>query len=239
MSTQPSRVARLALLHVAIFILVPSTAPSDPMDTHRMADAPDAGELILLEDLVEWIQEDSSPAGAHGSLREAIRERPTSFGLFRSFHEEEMLSGQLAEVPFGNAIRRVAARHGVDGLLVASIVEVESRFDPRAVSRRGAIGLMQVMPATAGIPEHEGLFEPELNLDAGTRYLRHLLERYDGDLELALAAYNAGPSNVRRYGGLPPFRETRAYVEKVLGLYVTHHQQVWRGNASTEYLVSG
>lgn len=110
----------------------------------------------------------------------------------------------------------VAVRHGVDHRLVEALVEVESGFDPGARSARGAVGLMQLMPELA---RHYGVtdpFDPSQNLEAGVRHLRALLLRYGSDLELALAAYNAGESAVERYGGVPPFAETSEYVRRVL-----------------------
>jgi len=119
--------------------------------------------------------------------------------------------------PYGNLIQAAAERHGVNAALVAALVRAESAFDPYALSHKGARGLMQLMPATAqrfGVLEHQ-MFEPERNLEAGTRYLRWLLDRYDGDVVRALAAYNAGEGTVDRYGGVPPFRETRDYIRRI------------------------
>jgi len=119
--------------------------------------------------------------------------------------------------PYGDLIRAAAERHGVNAALVAALVRAESAFDPYALSHKGARGLMQLMPATAqrfGVLEHQ-MFEPERNLEAGTRYLRWLLDRYDGDVVRALAAYNAGEGTVDRYGGVPPFRETRDYIRRI------------------------
>jgi soluble lytic murein transglycosylase-like protein len=114
-------------------------------------------------------------------------------------------------------IHAAAERHGVNAGLVAALVRAESAFDPYAVSHKGARGLMQLMPATAkrfGVREHQ-IFEPDRNLEAGTRYLRWLLDRFDGDVVRALAAYNAGEGTVERYGGVPPFRETRDYIRRI------------------------
>jgi soluble lytic murein transglycosylase-like protein len=142
----------------------------------------------------------------------------------------------VASLPFGDDIRRASIRHGVDALLLAAVIEVESRFRPEAVSHRGAVGLMQILPATAGLSAEE-LANPSANVDRGARYLHRLLERFGGDLELALAAYNAGPTNVRRYGGVPPFAETNAYVEKVLRVYVEHHRAVWQASEEADLLL--
>ncbi len=230
-----SRVALLAALHFLILCLSPSTTTSNSMAIETlMADAPSATEIALFEELVEWIA-DEEPI-AEVPLRRTIRARAASFDVFRSYLDDDTRHERLASVPFGELIRNSAQNHGVDALLVAAIIEIESSFDPCAISRRGAVGLMQVMPATAGSTALESLSDPTRNIDIGTGYLRYLLDLYEGDLELALAAYNAGPANVRRYGGLPPFRETQRYVEKVLGVYVDHHQQVWRTSSTSETL---
>jgi soluble lytic murein transglycosylase-like protein len=130
----------------------------------------------------------------------------------------------LSRVPYGEAILQVASRHQIDGFLIAALIEVESAFTPSAVSPRGAVGLMQVMPDTGLDFGVEDLTDPQHNLEVGTRYLGQLLDFFAGDVELALAAYNAGPATVLRYRGVPPYRETREYVERVLQTYVGHHR---------------
>jgi soluble lytic murein transglycosylase-like protein len=114
---------------------------------------------------------------------------------------------------------RIARKHGLDPALVLAVAGVESAFQPRAVSPKGAQGLMQLMPGTARELGVVDAFDPAQNLDGGVRYLRALLERYSGDLRLALAAYNAGAGAVKKHGGVPPYRETRSYVEKVMKRY--------------------
>jgi hypothetical protein len=118
--------------------------------------------------------------------------------------------------PFGDLIRAAAERHGVEEALINSVIAAESNFNPRAVSRKNARGLMQLMPATATRFAVTDVFDPAQNIDAGTRYLKELLDRYQFDMTLALAAYNAGPERVAQYRGVPPFAETRAYVRRVL-----------------------
>ena len=112
-----------------------------------------------------------------------------------------------------------AHRQQLDPKLVRAVVQVESAFRPWAESHKGAMGLMQLMPDTARVLSVQDPWDPNENLRGGTVYLRHLLDRFGGQLELALAGYNAGPENVQKYGGIPPFEETRSYVEKVLRIY--------------------
>ncbi|MFZ1908270.1 MAG: lytic transglycosylase domain-containing protein [Burkholderiales bacterium] len=120
------------------------------------------------------------------------------------------------KLPRDAQIRRAAERHGVDPLLVHAVVRAESGYDPRAVSRKGAAGLMQLMPETARRYGVTDRFDPATNLDAGVRHLRHLLRLFGGNLSLALAAYNAGEEPVLRAGGrIPDYRETAEYVRRV------------------------
>jgi len=130
----------------------------------------------------------------------------------------------VRDLPYGEEIAVAAQRHGVDALLVASVIEAESSFRPDAVSPKGALGLMQVMPFH--LEDGDELLDPEENLEVGASYLSSLLVRYDGDLALGLAAYHAGPGAVDRYDGVPPYRTTRAYVAKVLTLYEAHLEQL-------------
>jgi soluble lytic murein transglycosylase-like protein len=124
-------------------------------------------------------------------------------------------SGELRGVPFGNEITAAARRHGVDPALLAGLVRQESNFDPGAVSPAGARGLTQLMPATAAGLGVTDPSDPQQALDGGAKYLRQQLDRFGGDVAKALAAYNAGPGAVERHGGVPPYAETRAYVQKV------------------------
>jgi hypothetical protein len=126
-------------------------------------------------------------------------------------------SDTIPDTPYGELIFETARRHEVGPALVAAMVRAESAFDPEAVSVKGARGLLQLMPATArrfGVGVDQ-LFNPERNLDAGVRYVKWLTERFDGELPLVLAGYNAGEANVDRYAGVPPFRETRNYIARV------------------------
>ncbi|HSE93097.1 MAG TPA: lytic transglycosylase domain-containing protein [Methylomirabilota bacterium] len=123
-----------------------------------------------------------------------------------------------AVVPFSREIVSAAERHGVPEQLIRAVIRVESGYNPRAVSRKGARGLMQLMPDTASILGVRDLFNPRENIDGGVRHLRNLIGRFGSDLRLALAAYNAGEQAVLMYGGVPPYQETRDYVSRVLAL---------------------
>lgn len=118
-------------------------------------------------------------------------------------------------VRYAKLIHAAAQKHGVEEKLIASVIAAESNFDPKAISRKNALGLMQLLPQTAVRYAVTNIFDPEQNIDAGTHYLKDLLERYHGNLKFALAAYNAGPEMVDRYSGVPPFAETRNYVRQI------------------------
>jgi soluble lytic murein transglycosylase-like protein len=116
-------------------------------------------------------------------------------------------------------IHEVSARYNVDPALIRAVIETESNWNSKAISRKGALGLMQLVPGTARQLGVNNAFDPKQNLDGGVRYLHSLLERYNGDLDRALAAYNAGPGAVDRARGVPRYRETRDYVQKVTDSY--------------------
>jgi hypothetical protein len=116
-------------------------------------------------------------------------------------------------------VREAAERHRIDPALVRAVIETESNWNPSAISRKGAVGLMQLIPTTAQRFGVNDMYSPQQNVDAGVRYLKTLLERYNGNLDLALAAYNAGEGAVDRAHGIPSFRETRNYVQRVQSAY--------------------
>lgn len=126
---------------------------------------------------------------------------------------------------FDALIESVARHHDVEPALVKAIVQAESAFDPNAVSSSGARGLMQVLPETASRFSIKNLLDPHQNLKAGVQYLKHLIELFDGNITMAVAAYNAGPNRVRRYRGVPPYSETRNYLTKVMGLRFAYADQ--------------
>jgi hypothetical protein len=124
-----------------------------------------------------------------------------------------------APVELDTLVQQTAEKHHVDPNLVRAVISTESNWNADAVSRKGALGLMQLVPGTAHLLGVGNAFDPAQNVDAGVRYLGMLLDRYNGDLNKALAAYNAGPGAVDRFGGVPNFRETRNYVQKVTATY--------------------
>lgn len=224
---------------VVIFSLTPRT--SMELTQWRPA-APSDTELTELQQLAKWI-EPPKETGRRKSyrrlpsgLRQAISESRSSFDIFRAYNDEEAHRARLSELPYGDDIFENAQKHEIDPLLLAALVEAESNFSPDVVSPVGAVGLAQVMPSTAEIYSAEELTNPSTNLALGAGYLKEQLERFEGNLELAVAAYNAGPYAVERHAGIPPYRETKNYVEKVLSIYVGHHRSLWQGSIVSDLL---
>lgn len=130
---------------------------------------------------------------------------------------EPVASGQtLHSTPYGEIIAAVSEAHGVDPMLVKALIQVESNYQPRARSPKGAMGLMQLMPSTAREYKLRNPFDPKANIEAGIKHLKGLIDRFG--VELALAAYNAGEGAVQKFNGVPPYRETRNYVSRILSL---------------------
>lgn len=134
------------------------------------------------------------------------------------------------DAPFDHFIHQAATTHQVDPALIKAIIMAESRYNPKAVSKRGAKGLMQLMPVTAKSLGVEDSFDPEDNINGGVMYFKKLLDRFEGDVELALAAYNAGSRYVRKYGGVPPFRQTQTYIHKVFKYHDQYKQDLEKGD---------
>jgi len=129
------------------------------------------------------------------------------------------INGETAECLFHPIVIQAAGRYQVDPALVKAIIMAESGYNVRAISKKGAKGLMQLMPTTARAMGVEDAFNPKQNISGGVRYFKQLVDRFDGDITLALAAYNAGSRNVRNYEGIPPFKATRCYIRKVFKYY--------------------
>ena len=150
----------------------------------------------------------------------------TTFSTFARINHAIRREFFETSMPYGDIIHEKALKYDVDPALVAAVMETESRFRTRARSQVGAQGLMQLMPSTGRWMGANNLYDPAQNVDAGVKYLKYLQKRFDGDLTKAVAAYNAGEGNVQRYQGVPPFRETRSYVKKVMTKYQERSRQL-------------
>jgi soluble lytic murein transglycosylase-like protein len=145
---------------------------------------------------------------------------PTHAGYRRIIREARVNSGAtVSNNSYDDIIRSASYRHNVDANLVRAVIKVESDFNSNARSHKGATGLMQLMPETARLHNVNDIYDPSDNIEGGVRHLKLLLNRFQGDLPLTLAAYNAGVKAVEKHGGIPPFAETREYVRRVLQYY--------------------
>jgi soluble lytic murein transglycosylase-like protein len=163
------------------------------------------GEVTCDKSLIDKILPDEVP---HPEVQVGTPAEPESSG--------EQLARALLETPYGEIIAAASHAHGVDPMLVRALIQVESNYKVRARSRKGAMGLMQLMPSTAREYKVHNPFEPRANIEAGIKHLKSLIDRFG--VEMALAAYNAGEGAVRKFNGIPPYRETRNYVSKILSL---------------------
>jgi hypothetical protein len=165
--------------------------------------------------LVYWSSTEHrfKPVPTSGAMMRAARSAASEVSTYQSTNHS------FTQQDIDRAIDEAASRHHVDPSLVRSVVKVESNFNPNAVSRKGAMGLMQLMPATARSLNLVNPFDPAENVDAGVRHLRKLLDSYGGNVRLSLAAYNAGAGAVARSAGVPHFRETQDYVRRITSLY--------------------
>jgi hypothetical protein len=173
--------------------------------------------------LVYWSSTEHrfKPVPTSGAVMRAARSAASEVNTYLDGRAQshQTLNRAFTQEDIDAAIEQAAARHNVDPSLVRSVVKVESNFNPNAVSRKGAMGLMQLMPSTARSLNVANPFDPQQNVDAGVRHLRKLLDSYGGDVRLSLAAYNAGSGAVARSAGVPHFRETQNYVRRITNLY--------------------
>ena len=167
----------------------------------------------------EWLTADAT--GPEEGKRHGL-----FFNEMKRINESVRAAFFAEEIPFGELIWEKSKKYDVDPALVAAVIEQESRFKPRAKSHVGAKGLMQLMPRTGRWMGARNLYDPEQNVDAGVKYIAYLDKRFKGDTKKIIAAYNGGEGNVMRYKGIPPFRETRTYVKKVMKNYDKRTQQI-------------
>ena len=181
--------------------------------------APAVGQVFVYEDADGSLSFTDMPR--HAGYR--MLPDPTEKDRVKATLERRAAPRTVATGAWDGVIARAGREHGVSPGLLKAIVHVESLFDLHAVSHKGAQGLMQLMPKTASHLGVENPFDPWQNIEAGTKYMVYLLKRFQGDEKLALAAYNAGETTVRRYGGIPPYKETEKYVKRVMSLSRRYH----------------
>ncbi|MBI3013799.1 MAG: lytic transglycosylase domain-containing protein [Candidatus Tectomicrobia bacterium] len=171
-------------------------------------------------EVFKWIDEQGNlhftDAPSDGRFHALVGPAPRNSGRTAATGKNEPA---LTDSSIESLISKISGQHGLDPELVRAVIRVESNYDPRAVSRRGAQGLMQLMPETVNRFRVLDPFNAEQNIRAGAQYLKYLMERFQGNLKLALAAYNAGENSVDRHGGVPPYRETTSYLEKIFRIY--------------------
>jgi len=179
---------------------------------------------------IPTLREDSQkPQLTSTPEKKSVQAQDLVTGAEASSHETSQ--GKEKKPPFEDIILEASQRYGVDPALIRAMIMAESGYNPRAISKKGAQGLMQLMPSTAkelGVSEP---FDPVHNIHGGVKYFRRLLDRFNGDVKLALAAYNAGSTKVRKYKGIPPIRATRYYIDKVFYYYKIYKDQM---NLSTD-----
>lgn len=194
--------AKRFLLHLIALLLVPTFVSAGPI-------------YVYSHGGVTKFSSSPPPAGIDAKV---FKPGQTSFSRYRSAHVVRGHRGGLYKTAYQSYITSAATKYEVEPAFIRAVIHAESSFNPRAISPKGAKGLMQLMDETRKRVGVTDVFSPAQNIEGGVRLLAILLKKYKGDKKLALAAYNAGEGSVSRYGGIPPYRETQHYVEKVLSL---------------------
>ena len=186
----------------------------------------DKGSDNLIEDSGQAILLASTPETKPSALKKPPRKlSKPKFNIRNPRFNFPPFKGKKGEHAYHPIINKASEQHDIDPALVKAVIMAESSYNPRAVSPKGAVGLMQLMPTTAESLGVANSFNPEQNVQGGTKYLKKLIDQFDGDIKLALAAYNAGPAHVRKHNGVPPFKDTIFYVHKVYHYYDFYKNQ--------------
>ncbi len=220
--TRPASALLALLLFAALAVNATPSNPAKSRSFHATAISSSfvPGGLAVL--MAGGAPPDSFEVVSPQDVSAALGAPPRRFSAFRPEGAVDSRRLLLRSLPFGPILAAAGDRNHVDSLLLAAMVEAESQFAPRAVSPCGAVGLMQLLPATGREYGARDLLDPYANIDAGSRYLRALLDRFKERPMLAIAAYNTGPEVVARYGCVPPFRETQDFVKRVVASYTQH-----------------
>ncbi len=189
-----------ALMTVAAFLVLIYASPASS-DIYRYVD--ETGVVCYTD----------APMG-----KATVRVVKENQGSAKQTKAAESAPSSVTGMDYSGYVQQAAAKYEIEPELINAVIKTESNGNHRAVSNKGAMGLMQLMPSTANDMNVINPFNPEENIEGGTKYLRQLLEKFNGDLTLALAAYNAGPKTVEKYGNVPPIPETRQYVKKIISL---------------------
>jgi hypothetical protein len=211
----------LVLFVASMFFLIPMI----PSQTVSAQASPGLNLENLVEDSDETIVLSSIRPKPSILYENSQKPSRTDFKIKGARFKFPPFYGKKGEHIFHPIINKASKKHDVDPAIVKAVIMAESSYNPRAVSPKGAVGLMQLMPSTAESLGVANSFNPEQNIQGGTKYLKELIDKFDGDIKLALAAYNAGPAHVKKHNGVPPFKDTVYYVYKVYHYYDFYKSQ--------------